>query len=64
MLRGFPPLGDVPTTMPVLDWVKLLPGQHVAGLADKSGQGFAVCGTLQDYEIAEMVTLGYRMLNK
>ena len=37
MLRGFPPLGDVPTTVPVLDWDKLLPGQHVAGLTDQSG---------------------------
>ena len=29
--------GDVPTSVAVLDWVKLLQGQHVVGLTDQSG---------------------------
>ena len=37
MLRGFPPSGEVPTSVPVVDWVKLLSGQYVAGLTDQSG---------------------------
>ena len=36
-VKGFPPSGEVPTSVPVVDWVKLLSGQYVAGLTDQSG---------------------------
>ena len=36
-VKGFPPSGEVPTSVPVVNWVKLLSGQYVAGLTDQSG---------------------------